>query len=113
MTTDHSITSDVSSEPDQVTSIPEQLLESVMPLIPVGFRARAEFDFDFAALHTNWRTELLAGITTFMTMAYIIFVNPSILHETAPPPDVSPSPSARSFFPASSSSSSPALACAR
>lgn len=28
---------------------------------------------------TNARTELLAGITTFFTMAYIIFVNPSIL----------------------------------
>jgi len=28
---------------------------------------------------TNVRTELIAGITTFFTMAYIIFVNPSIL----------------------------------
>lgn len=28
---------------------------------------------------TNARTEILAGITTFMTMAYIIFVNPNIL----------------------------------
>ncbi|MGQ0676077.1 MAG: NCS2 family permease [Rhodospirillales bacterium] len=28
---------------------------------------------------TNVRTELLAGVTTFLTMAYIIFVNPSIL----------------------------------
>jgi Permease family len=34
---------------------------------------------------TNWRTEILAGITTFVTMAYIIFVNPSILHETGMP----------------------------
>lgn len=31
---------------------------------------------------TNVRTELLAGITTFLTMAYIIFVNPSILGKT-------------------------------
>ena len=31
---------------------------------------------------TNTRTELVAGITTFFTMAYIIFVNPSILSET-------------------------------
>ena len=30
---------------------------------------------------TNVRTEILAGITTFITMAYIIFVNPSILKE--------------------------------
>jgi AGZA family xanthine/uracil permease-like MFS transporter len=34
------------------------------------------------ALHergTNLRTEVVAGVTTFMTMAYILFVNPSIL----------------------------------
>ena len=28
---------------------------------------------------TNLRTEALAGLTTFMTMAYIIFVNPAVL----------------------------------
>ena len=32
--------------------------------------------------NTTVRTELIAGITTFMTMSYIIFVNPSILAET-------------------------------
>jgi len=31
---------------------------------------------------TSVRTELLAGLTTFLTMAYIIFVNPSILETT-------------------------------
>lgn len=31
---------------------------------------------------TNLRTEFLAGLTTFVTMAYIIAVNPSILGET-------------------------------
>ncbi len=31
--------------------------------------------------HTNVRTEITAGITTFMTMAYILAVNPSILSE--------------------------------
>ncbi|GHC25721.1 NCS2 family permease [Aidingimonas halophila] len=30
---------------------------------------------------TSVRTEVIAGITTFLTMAYIIFVNPSILSE--------------------------------
>lgn len=30
---------------------------------------------------TDVRTEVIAGITTFLTMAYIIFVNPSILSE--------------------------------
>ncbi len=34
---------------------------------------------------TNVRTEVLAGITTFMTMAYIIFVNPSILSDAGMP----------------------------
>ena len=29
--------------------------------------------------HTNVKTEVMAGITTFMTMAYILAVNPSIL----------------------------------
>lgn len=47
--------------------------------------ARAERYFEFAALGTSWRTEILAGMTTFMTMAYIIFVNPSILHDAGMP----------------------------
>jgi len=28
---------------------------------------------------TSVRTEVIAGVTTFMTMAYILFVNPAIL----------------------------------
>lgn len=32
--------------------------------------------------HTDFKTELIAGITTFMTMAYILAVNPNILGET-------------------------------
>ena len=35
--------------------------------------------FGLNALGTTVRTEILAGVTTFMTMAYIIFVNPQIL----------------------------------
>jgi AGZA family xanthine/uracil permease-like MFS transporter len=46
---------------------------------------RLEQYFEFAALGTTWKTELLAGVTTFMTMAYIIFVNPSILHDAGMP----------------------------
>ncbi len=38
--------------------------------------------FELAEHGTDVRTELLAGITTFLTMAYIIFVNPAILAET-------------------------------
>jgi len=35
--------------------------------------------FEFAKLKTTWRQEAIAGLTTFLTMAYIIVVNPSIL----------------------------------
>ncbi|WP_027908805.1 NCS2 family permease [Pseudomonas sp. URMO17WK12:I4] len=38
--------------------------------------------FQLKAHNTNVRTEILAGVTTFLTMAYILFVNPSILGET-------------------------------
>ena len=41
--------------------------------------------FELAERGTNWRTEVLAGCTTFLTMAYIIFVNPSILAATGMP----------------------------
>ena len=34
---------------------------------------------------TTVRTELLAGLTTFLTMAYIIFVNPAILGDAGMP----------------------------
>jgi len=35
--------------------------------------------FKFEKHRTNLRTETVAGVTTFLTMAYIIFVNPNIL----------------------------------
>jgi AGZA family xanthine/uracil permease-like MFS transporter len=40
---------------------------------------RIESYFEFTRLKTNWRTEILAGVTTFLTMAYIVLVNPAIL----------------------------------
>jgi len=46
---------------------------------------RMEEYFEFKALGTDWKTEILAGVTTFMTMAYIVFVNPAILHEAGMP----------------------------
>ena len=48
-------------------------------------RSRLELYFQFAEHSTTWRTEALAGLTTFITMAYIIFVNPAILSETGMP----------------------------
>ncbi|HTS75146.1 MAG TPA: NCS2 family permease [Bryobacteraceae bacterium] len=46
---------------------------------------RLEHYFQFESLETNWRTEVLAGATTFVTMAYIVFVNPSILRDAGMP----------------------------
>jgi AGZA family xanthine/uracil permease-like MFS transporter len=41
--------------------------------------------FKFAERGTDLKTEIIAGITTFMTMAYIIFVNPGILSAAGVP----------------------------
>ena len=41
--------------------------------------------FEFKKLNTTWKIEILAGITTFITMAYIVFVNPSILKDAGMP----------------------------
>ncbi len=48
-------------------------------------RHHLEQYFEFAHHRTTWRTEMLAGLTTFVTMAYIIFVNPAILSKTGMP----------------------------
>ena len=47
--------------------------------------SRAEQYFEFQKLGTTWRTEIVAGITTFITMAYIVLVNPAILHDAGMP----------------------------
>jgi AGZA family xanthine/uracil permease-like MFS transporter len=41
--------------------------------------------FGLAARGTDVKTEVVAGATTFMTMAYILFVNPAILGKVADP----------------------------
>ena len=41
--------------------------------------------FQLQAHGTTVRTELIAGLTTFLTMAYIVFVNPSILGDAGMP----------------------------
>lgn len=48
------------------------------PKLKQGF---LESYFDLSKNNTNIKTEILAGITTFMTMAYILVVNPGILSE--------------------------------
>ncbi|ARS91123.1 NCS2 family permease [Natrarchaeobaculum aegyptiacum] len=49
--------------------------------------------FDFDEHETNYRTETIAGITTFLAMAYIIVVNPTILAPAIfgqPPGEIAP-----------------------
>ena len=41
--------------------------------------------FGLAAHGTTVRTEILAGVTTFLTMAYIVVVNPAILSNAGIP----------------------------
>jgi AGZA family xanthine/uracil permease-like MFS transporter len=48
-------------------------------------RTRLEVYFEFERFGTTWNREIVAGITTFITMAYIIFVNPSVLHDAGMP----------------------------
>ena len=48
-------------------------------------RKQLEGYFEFDRLGTNWRTEILAGVTTFLTMAYIVLVNPAILSDAGVP----------------------------
>lgn len=38
--------------------------------------------FQFKERNTNYTTEIIAGITTFLTMAYIVILNPSVLSKT-------------------------------
>ncbi|MFQ9490259.1 MAG: hypothetical protein ACLR0N_04280 [Bilophila wadsworthia] len=41
--------------------------------------------FKLSEKGTTVKTEILAGLTTFVAMAYIIFVNPSILADAGIP----------------------------
>jgi len=53
-------------------------------MLTLGMRTLERY-FEFKRLNANWRTEILAGFTTFITMAYIVFVNPSILKDAGMP----------------------------
>lgn len=52
------------------------------PPVSRGFLDRF---FHLSELGTSTRTEVLAGVTTFVTMAYILFVNPNILKDAGMP----------------------------
>ena len=57
------------------------------PAAPHAAPSLIERVFRLREHQTDVRTEILAGITTFLTMAYIIFVNPSILGDAGMPKD--------------------------
>lgn len=66
-------------------------MSTTAPGAPSNTSALARY-FRFAERNTNLRTEILGGITTFFVMAYIIFLNPTILtlNRGAEPPLVPP-----------------------
>jgi adenine/guanine/hypoxanthine permease len=51
-----------------------------------GFVQALDNYFGLTVNHTDVRTEIIAGVTTFLTMAYIIFVNPQILAQAGMDP---------------------------
>ncbi|KQS86187.1 guanine permease [Methylobacterium sp. Leaf361] len=53
--------------------------------VPASRPGLLERTFRLAEHGTSVRTEVLAGLTTFMTMAYIVFINPSILGDAGMP----------------------------
>ena len=51
-----------------------------------SLQKRIEQHFELKSLGTSIRTEMIAGITTFLAMSYIIAVNPAILADAGIPP---------------------------
>lgn len=70
-------------------AMPEPLSEPKEAAAASTSRTRSPLErlFKLREHETDVRTELLAGLTTFLTMAYIIFVNPSILGDAGMPKD--------------------------
>src|SRR5919198_1761360 len=58
---------------------PENILHKNAPMISDTDAGRFEKWFALSANRTTVRTEMLGGLTTFLTMAYIIFVQPAVL----------------------------------
>jgi len=60
-----------------------QTLNSKQKVMKGGNGSMLDRYFQLSANKTNVRTELLAGVTTFLTMAYILIVNPLFLGKEA------------------------------
>ncbi len=56
---------------------------------PQPARGRVAVYFDLAGHGTDLRREVLAGVTTFLTMAYIVVVNPAVLRVAGIPAEAS------------------------
>jgi AGZA family xanthine/uracil permease-like MFS transporter len=65
--------------------MPAPVITSRRPTLFEQIKSSLENYFEFSRLNTDWKTEVLAGFTTFITMAYIVFVNPSILKDAGMP----------------------------
>ncbi len=59
----------------------QQPLDPPPPPQYSGWQAKVAKYFDFDYHRTDFRTEILAGLTTFMTMAYILVVHPLIMSD--------------------------------
>ena len=59
-------------------------MTTAAPSSSSGFLARR---FRLAERRTDTRTEVLGGVATFLTMCYILFVNPAILSAAGVPFD--------------------------
>jgi hypothetical protein len=66
--------------------------------VPAGYQAQIvpilEGYFSLKEHGTDIRTEFIAGVTTFLTMVYIVFVNPQILGKAGMDPGRCSSPPA-------------------
>src|SRR5665213_2602604 len=66
-------------------AMPAPVITSQRSTLFEQIKSSLESYFEFSRLNTDWKTEVLAGFTTFITMAYIVFVNPAILKDAGMP----------------------------
>lgn len=67
------------------------MINDIILLLFVKIKRRLMMDklFKLKENGTDVRTEVLAGLTTFFAMSYILFVNPQILSQTGMPAQAS------------------------
>jgi AGZA family xanthine/uracil permease-like MFS transporter len=70
-------------------SVPRSPASAPAPPAPTDGGSAVARYFRFSDHGTNFRRETIAGITTFLTMSYIVIVNPAILRAAGMPADAS------------------------